>query len=262
MSQQYSWKDYESAEFYISDTELQAPEKSIFDHLEKDLASMNMLDIGVGAGRTTLHFAKLVESYVGIDYSEKMIEHCKKAYADYSDNTSFALCDVSAMEMFEDNSFDFILFSYNGLDYLSHSDRLIALNEIKRVAKPGAFFCFSSHNLQSLDNIFRLKNQFSLHPKRMLRKIYNWALLRLKYNKGLDLNQLKDSAYAIFTDTPEGTDLGTYYIKPLEQIKQLVENDFFTKVHTYSLNSGQVITNEEHLTSNDDPWIYYSMTVK
>ena len=262
MSKQYTWKDYESAEFYISDTDLQAPERRILKDIEADLADMNMLDIGVGAGRTTLHFAKRVQSYIGIDYSEKMIEYCQKEYTDFSENTSFALCDASAMEIFKDNSFDFILFSYNGLDYLSHDDRLKALKEIKRVAKPGALFCFSSHNLLCIDSIFNLTHQFSLHPKRMLRKLYNWTKLRLNYNKGLDLKQLKNSAYAIFSDTPEGTDLGTYYIKPLEQIKQLTENEFFTHIRSYALSNGEELKNKEQLTRINDPWIYYSMTVK
>lgn len=45
-----------------------------------------MLDIAVGAGRTTLHFASLIKSYVGIDYSSGMITECKKSLGDSLDD--------------------------------------------------------------------------------------------------------------------------------------------------------------------------------
>ena len=35
-----------------------------------------MLDIGVGTGRTTMHFAGLVKEYVGVDYSSALIQAC------------------------------------------------------------------------------------------------------------------------------------------------------------------------------------------
>ncbi len=61
-------------------SELQPPEKTILEMMQDKLGNMKMLDIGVGAGRTTVHFAPLVQEYVGIDYSENMIKACKSSF--------------------------------------------------------------------------------------------------------------------------------------------------------------------------------------
>jgi ubiquinone/menaquinone biosynthesis C-methylase UbiE len=77
----------------------------------------------------------------GIDYSEEMIDACKKRFSDYSSHISFKVCYVRSMKMFDENTFDFILFSFNGIDLISHNERLKAFDEIKRIGKPGSCFC-------------------------------------------------------------------------------------------------------------------------
>jgi len=52
-------------------------------------------------------------------------------------------CDLQ----FKDESFDYILFSFNGLDNLiPYSKRLACLQEIRRVLRKEGLFVFSSHN--------------------------------------------------------------------------------------------------------------------
>ena len=151
------------------------PEVMLLYKFEERLKSMRMLDIGVGGGRTTRYFAHRVNSYIGIDYSEKMVEACQKKYPDLE----FLLCDVRNMEPFEDNSFDLILFSFNGIDYISHDDRLKALQEIRRVCKkPGGIFFFSSHNLNCIPDYFSFK--FSYNPFILFINSCKFILLRLK----------------------------------------------------------------------------------
>jgi ubiquinone/menaquinone biosynthesis C-methylase UbiE len=41
---------------------------------------MKMLDIGVGDGRTTMHFAQAAEEYWAIDYSQVMIAAYRKSF--------------------------------------------------------------------------------------------------------------------------------------------------------------------------------------
>ena len=59
---------------------------------------------------------------------------------------SFAVGDVRTLPEIADASFDLAVFSYNGLDGLSHGERLLALAEIRRVLAPGGHFIFSAHN--------------------------------------------------------------------------------------------------------------------
>lgn len=131
---------------------LQPAEQMILELLQGQLSSMKMLDIGVGGGRTTQHFSKLAMEYVGIDYSTNMIAACQKRFSASSQVVMFEVCDARDMSRFRDNSFDFILFSFNGIDYVSHTDRLKVFQEVSRVAKPGAYFSFQA-------TIFRGSNE-------------------------------------------------------------------------------------------------------
>lgn len=110
-----------------------------------------MLDVGVGLGRTTPYFAPVVASYVGIDYSLPMVESCIARLGDRFSNVSLDVGDVRDLGRFAAGSFDFVLFSYNGLDSIGHDDRLIALAELRRVTDAAGYIFFSSHNLLWLD---------------------------------------------------------------------------------------------------------------
>src|SRR3989344_8353521 len=151
-------KTYESSDVsskYSASTYLHEPEKAILHMLGAKLKKMKMLDIGVGGGRTSYHFLNSAKEYVGIDYSSKMIEACKKRFKN-SNNASFILCDAGDMSIFNDNCFDFILVSSNALDYVSNSHRIKAFKEIKRVGKKNGYLLFSSHNLMSIDRLLKI----------------------------------------------------------------------------------------------------------
>jgi SAM-dependent methyltransferase len=47
-------------------------------------------------------------------------------------------------------NFDFILFSFNGIDYVPACDRNAVFRELRRVGSKGGLFFFSTHNLQCL----------------------------------------------------------------------------------------------------------------
>jgi ubiquinone/menaquinone biosynthesis C-methylase UbiE len=136
-----------------------------------------MLDIGVGTGRTTNYFAPLTMEYVGIDISENMIKFCNNKFEE-NEKWRFEVADAKNLESFTDNSFDFVLFSFNGLDCITSGikDRNKALREIRRVTKKRGFFCFSAHNL---NYIWRYCQIGSLN----IREIRRILLLRLNNSK-------------------------------------------------------------------------------
>ena len=124
------------------------PEQRIFDELRTRLASSRVLDIGVGAGRTTLRLAPLVAEYVGIDVSEKMIEVCRERFGREPGGPRFEVADVRDLGTFHDDAFDLVLFSFNGIDTVGgDEDRARSLHEIHRVTRPGGLYCFSSNNV-------------------------------------------------------------------------------------------------------------------
>ena len=89
-----TWKKQDIINEYAASTELQSPEKAILDTLKDQLPQMKMLDIGVGGGRTTVHFAEAAEEYWAIDYSEEMIAACRKRFREASSKVRFAVCDA------------------------------------------------------------------------------------------------------------------------------------------------------------------------
>lgn len=254
MSNKNVYKKKRIVNIYSSHTELQKPEETILNILKNDLSEMRMLDIGVGGGRTTLHFAKLVKKYVGIDYSEEMIEACRRRFDGYPADIAFQVCDARNLDIFKDNSFDFVLFSFNGIDYVSNKERLAILGEIKRILNPGGFFCFSTHNLQSIHKLFDFRRQLCLNVD-LLKKIIRWFLIRFIYNKNINVKNLKSAEFAVFNDGAERFGLQTYYIDPLRQIEQL--QPYFKSVRTFLLKSGSEIDKTALSNSSSEDWIYY-----
>ena len=68
------------------------------------------------------------------------------------------------MNEFKDEEFDYIIFSFNGLDSINHEDRLKGLREIYRVLKQDCLFVFSSHNRNHRYAISRPEMEFSTMP--------------------------------------------------------------------------------------------------
>jgi ubiquinone/menaquinone biosynthesis C-methylase UbiE len=140
-----AYSDPELVRIYTDWDWLQPAEQAILTEVGERIRDSSILDIGVGGGRTVAPLRSLSTSYVGIDYCPAMVEACRQRTPD----AKILLCDARAMSIFPENAFQFVLFSFNGLDSVSHADRLIVLREVFRVLSPGGWFAFSSHNARS-----------------------------------------------------------------------------------------------------------------
>jgi SAM-dependent methyltransferase len=130
---------------YDRSMELHQSELMLFDtYLKK---GMEILDIGVGAGRTTPYLSKLSARYVGVDYSAAMIARCREKFP----ALVFFEMDASDMTTFPDSSFDAIVFSCNGIDCLpDDAARRHCFRECVRLLRTDGVFIFSSHNARYL----------------------------------------------------------------------------------------------------------------
>jgi ubiquinone/menaquinone biosynthesis C-methylase UbiE len=236
------------------------------------LAAMDMLDMGVGGGRTTKYFAPLVRYYIGADYAPAMLKVCKLRYAG---DFNFIECDARAMKVFKDDSFDFVLFSFNGIDSFSHKDRMTALKEIRRVLRNDGIFYFSSHNLNwtGLKDLFTIKNSMkkisdsdgllaseNRNPLRHVNKgtkaayrIFRLNLLNRTVDMKSFIDKLRSDEKGNIYDNSLNGKASIYYVAPKEQKRQLKEIGF-TDISTCS-RSGIKTDNEELL--NQGGWIYY-----
>ena len=74
----------------------------------------SVLDIGIGAGRTTGVFATVAGRYLGIDYAPKMVEYCRAQLPD-DDAVSVEVADARDLSQFGRDAYDFAMFSFNGI---------------------------------------------------------------------------------------------------------------------------------------------------
>ena len=259
-------KDYAARDY------LEPAERAVIEILDSSISSMKMLDMGVGGGRTTKYFAPLVLNYTGADYAPAMVNACIEKYGD---DYFFITCDARDMEELSDNSFDFVLFSFNGIDSFSHEDRVSSLKEIHRVLRPGGYYCFSSHNLNwnGLPDLFSLKQVKKIaqagksdtdEGKKDLKeqvdrgfrsayKVARLSILNRSFRMKDYISKLRKSERGHIYDNSLNGKAKVYYITKDEQIRQL-KTAGFKDISTICRNG--CITNNTALL-NQDGWIYY-----
>lgn len=131
--------------YFDSLSGLQPVERYVFEKYVS--AGMRVVDIGVGAGRTTPWLAERASRYLGVDYSSAMIDVCKAKYP----KLEFKHGDATDLSFIPDSAFDAAIFSFNGIDCIpTDRGRLQCLSEMRRIVKPGGVVIFSSHNAKRL----------------------------------------------------------------------------------------------------------------
>ena len=143
-------------------TELMPCEQLLFDTYVHDGASV--LDLGVGSGRTIPALSQVSGTYVGIDPSRSTVDACRTN----NPGVDIRVLDASDLHALANGSFDVVVFSSNGLDYLyPYERRARCIEEIKRVIRPAGTVIVSSHNARSL---FRPWPLVSPAPKTLWRR--------------------------------------------------------------------------------------------
>ena len=129
-----------------------------------------VLDVGCGAGRTSVPLREMGFSVTAIDLSPTMVELAREVGQACQVDIDFHVMDVMDLTL-PSSSFEFVLFSYNGFELLpGRFGKERALREIYRVLKPGGHFIFSSHSPFAL-------NQFALLRLSTFAKfLLGWAL--------------------------------------------------------------------------------------
>jgi ubiquinone/menaquinone biosynthesis C-methylase UbiE len=218
---------------------LQPPESTILALLEPHLPGARVLDVGVGGGRTALHLLPRAREYTGIDYAPRMVAACRRRFPQHSER--FHLGDARCLDGHRSDAYDFVMFSYNGIDYLSHADRLAALMELRRVTRSGGWFCMSSHNIEVLD--------VRLPPQPFSFAALTRALKLRMLNPGRDWT--RRGAYTMVRDMLRTV---TYHVSATEQLSQLTAAGF-VDVRVFD-RSGEQLTLANAQGSKDE-WLYY-----
>lgn len=209
---------------YRNVSDLFPVERVIMDRLSGEVRGKRILDIGVGTGRTTKALRELGRSYIGIDYSPQMLRRARER----NPEADYRCADARDLSEFADSSFDLVWFSFNGIDYVAHEDRLRILAEIYRVTKNGGYFCFSAHNRDfgelALGESIRWV-RFTAHPLKLAYRcaMYVWSAFNAR---GLRSLETRNDDYALINDSELNYGLLTYYISMPRQLEQLRTTGF------------------------------------
>ncbi len=234
--------DYDKFDFLFK------AENHILIKLRSYLQKSYVLDIGIGAGRTTKRLVNLCDKYIGIDYSENFVEHCKKKFSGL-ENVSFSFADARSIPQFADDSFDFILFSFNGIDCIDMEGRKLVMEECKRLLKSGGMFCFSFHNFYTIPKLYSL--YVSKNPLKWNASWYRYKMVN-KLNP--DQNSFSDRNYIILRDGENNFKSDVMYTKPEFQLEML-RNFGFDPVCFYDAERGIKIPALK-LSESKAQWIY------
>lgn len=126
---------------------------SMRKNLLKDLVikpDMRVLETSIGTGFNISLFTKNAE-YHGIDISMGMLKECQKQNKTWGYNLQIAQANAEELP-YQDNSFD-VVFHVGGINFFNDIPK--AINEMIRVAKPGAQLLICDETQDYVENFYQ-----------------------------------------------------------------------------------------------------------
>ena len=177
----------------------------------------NILDLGCGAGRTTINLYKEgFTNIIGLDIAENLIHYAKNYSKEKDLNIEFSIGDATKLD-YKENTFDSAIFSYNGMACIpGEENRIKVLKEINRILKPNGIYIFTAHNRDDSGD-----------------KQYIWDEEKIKWDNGT-----QDKDLEMFGDRIAERNGGSAFIHfyNIIEIKELLKNTNF-KIIDYKLSS-------------------------
>lgn len=173
---------------------LEPGERLAFSLIAESVRAGAILDIGIGAGRTTPLMLAISGNYYGIDYSPSLVNAARMRFP------ALPILEMDARRLdFPAGSFDLVAFSYNGIDSVDLAGRLEILRSVHRVLRLGGYFVFSALNRQGSAHEdhwpdFHVFHHVGLSPNRLLHAAArfvvsgaNWLRLHSLASEGEDV---------------------------------------------------------------------------
>lgn len=198
---------------------LDIPESLALLKYHNDVVGKDVLDIGIGTGRTTRILQPLARRYVGVDYSEPMVQHVRKVLPQVDAQQA----DMRKLGAWVESSFDLVFASNNVFDAVVHDDRLQTLREVHRVLRPGGLLMFSAHNrgAPSVMNQLQPSLHRSRNPFTQLRYLRHFRQQQRNARRLAPLH-VTTPEYAILSDAgAHNCSLLLYFIDRHHQQRQL-----------------------------------------
>ncbi|MBB1472357.1 class I SAM-dependent methyltransferase [Luteimonas sp. MC1782] len=213
----------------------------------------DVLDVGVGGGRTTGYLHALARSYRALDISPGMVDACRARHP----GVDIRLGDARTLEGIDDASCDLVLFSFNGIDYIAYEERAQVHRAVARVLRPGGAFVYSSHNMRILGGAFPPVSlpgvKVTANPLRLAVRIARAVAARRTREanrRRLAGDQVMAQGHAVVNDEAYDHASLTVYVDPAHELEALAAAGFVDVV-TIAADG------RRDLDVLDDPWIYY-----
>jgi len=243
-----AWNAGKLADRYRGDEGLQAGEKAALGLVEAAVRGRPILDLGVGAGRTTAVLSDLSPDYVGIDFSADMVSVCRNRFP----GLDIRRADARDLSVFADRRFALAMFSYNGIDYVGHADRLRILAELRRVLADDGWLLFSTHNRACRPRRPWHPGLLATTDATLPRRVAGWFMGIARHLARRRYEQVHDT-HAILNDEGENFRLMTYYIDQAGQRAQLGQAGF--RLEAAFAVQGRRIAPDD--AAPESPWINY-----
>lgn len=235
-SNQHAYTSPDAVAFYAGFDEITPAEAVIFTTYAEEIGRANLLDLGVGGGRTTQLLASVALDYTGIDYVPALVEAARRRCP----GADLRVGDARDLGEFGNDEFDMVLFSFNGLDYVSHADREVVLGEIRRVLRPGGLFVFSTHNLHKARPVRLPSPGRPRLQRRWLGKLRRWPTLLARHLR-MRRQEQRGDGWAVLNDEAHDYQLLTHYTTRAAQEQQLLHHGF-TPVSCYAADGEEAPT--------------------
>ena len=217
-------------------------ERVALERVVAEARGQPILDLGVGGGRTVPILREISESYVAIDYTPELVRACRAKYpgVDIQDG------DARDLSRFASGTFALVVFSFNGIDAVSHDDRKLVLREVRRVLRPGGCLVFSTHNKHGPGhgegtsfgvNWTRNPLRLSFRILRAISHIPNTLANRHR----LGSVAVEHPDYSIRNAAAHDHGILVHYITLASQIAELADAGFLDQVEAYSSKDGALV---------------------
>ncbi len=177
-------------------------EKKLF-HENIDVEGKKVLEIGCGIGRWTEALHDKCESYLGIDYTEELIDMANESYS--HDNCYFQVMsatDIKIDELLVEPPFDIIIFS-GVMMYINDEDLGLVMDEINHVGAEDKKL-FIMEPISCMETRLTLKDFYSDGLDADYNAIYRTEEEYLEFFEKLNYNKItSDDIFSDLSDHSE-----------------------------------------------------------
>lgn len=168
-----------------------------------DFTDKKVIEIGCGIGRWAEFFHGKCSSYLGLDYSENLIDIAKKSH-DFKDCNFQVMSafDIKIDELLIEPPFDILLIS-KVLMYINDEDLAILIDEVNEITSEDKQV-FITEPISRMESRLTLKDFYSNELEADYNAIYRTENEYREFFKKLNCNEI--NSYNIFMDLNERTE--------------------------------------------------------